>query len=38
VDPDPTGPVTAELRAAIERYRAEVARRVNTGATPIRGA
>jgi len=30
-DPDPTGPPRAELRDAMASYRAEVARRVNTG-------
>ncbi len=30
-DPDPTGPPRAELRDAMAEYRAEVARRVNTG-------
>ncbi len=30
-DRDPAGPVTPALRAAIERYRAEAARRVNSG-------
>jgi hypothetical protein len=30
-DPDPTGPPRPELREAMATYRAEVARRVNTG-------
>jgi hypothetical protein len=31
-DPDPTGPATEALKAAVARYRAEVAKRVHTGA------
>ena len=30
-DPDPTGPATPALKDAVATYRAEVARRVNTG-------
>jgi hypothetical protein len=33
-DPDPTGPTTPALRAAMERYRAEISRRMGT-ANPV---
>lgn len=33
-DPDPAGAVTAELRDAMEWYQAEVARRIDRGASP----
>jgi hypothetical protein len=34
-DPDPTGPATPQLRAALVRYRAEVARRLGGNAAPV---